>query len=1108
MNKCVSLNSSNCLDITLPYKYTSFSYLSTNATDDDDIESIEQYLSLWKGLRSVPQCWKALQSVLCASFFPRCDNESSRVLLPTYEMCRMIRGPCRLIQYYYSWPLFLRCDNESLFPAKCQNVYTDLKFTNLANVNRCTAPLVQSDDRKIWYPGFDGCALQCHNPVFTEEQRTQVSKSIAFSSMITILSSLFTIFTFIIDKKSFKRYPAVIIFYLNFCIFFSTLGWTLQFVKGRSEIVCSSDNTIRYAEPSKPDNFYCTVSFVLIYYFSFSALVWFVILAYVYDFLYKHTGSSRGALQSQNKHFHMAAWSIPLVLTVGLLLFAEVDGDSLRGICFVGFFRPVSRIFFVFIPAICGVTLALYHMAKSVLLLAKVKFLNDNSNTANSIKKSKKIRLMIIRISLFSIFVLLSLLTSIASYIYELKTWPIHEKSLSDYIVCNLNMSNTLSPNQPEEKWNINNFVDPICTPPEPPKLYSVYSQLFSIFGVCVISSSWVWTSNTIASWKRFINRKCNGDDYNNRPVRLKPFETIAKSYNRRNEITQGTYMPSFASNHNDLVDMDLNSAISQSLSNNFRENFNALLERRCALSGNDIFRTYDSHTNSNICSVSQNLSLSDTSQQQLSVDSHSLSLEQIELASIVRNQRRKTKKERERYRQIHSRLILRRGSDTSGSLISSAYTPGTKLNSSNKVNGKSSATLETKSTSTGDLMNLMIMNDNSNMKLVPNIYPNPIALNSYLAASNILPFLPQATMMRPSLPQTNGHTLNNMTANQVNLKPQPQQQLPVNGVKSPITKPHFASSFPFTHGMSDQSNTLQNPFLEKRRPDSRAVNSNNTASQQLPINGGKSPITKPHFASSFPFTHGMIDQSDTLQNPFLEKRRPDSRTVNSNNTASQQNSNLKVISGNVTNPAESNFSVNNLSTTQSVPMMPAQANVPYLHYMYNGLLNPYANQQMQNMQQQYSMMAINGHNGNYCRPYQPTFPMVQHVLRLPHESHYYNTNVAYMAQQQLQQQKHSPQELQALAQERVAYQQLVTPMRSDSELSNYFPIQISDSEGMASDTNLSQFAYYPDKDKVQKTKKLVEERIQKVTGEVMDKVKSPAKMDNGNDTVKTNGNS
>lgn len=146
-SRCRSLVSSQCLDVTLPYKYT-----TTAVWENQSYAEIDNYLNNWKGLRSIPQCWKALQSVLCATFFPRCDNESNRVSLPTLDMCRRIQHPCRLIGQHHRWPEFLRCDNTSLFPVVCKNDYTDLKFNTSGTVQQVLGPvgLALNDTRCHW----------------------------------------------------------------------------------------------------------------------------------------------------------------------------------------------------------------------------------------------------------------------------------------------------------------------------------------------------------------------------------------------------------------------------------------------------------------------------------------------------------------------------------------------------------------------------------------------------------------------------------------------------------------------------------------------------------------------------------------------------------------------------------------------------------------------------------------------------------------------------------------------------------------------------------------------------------------------------------------------
>lgn len=319
VERCELLNSSQCLDVTLPYKYTTI----PSSFHDLVINDIHLYLSRWKVLRSIPQCWKVLQSILCASFFPRCDIENRRVMLPNYDMCKLTRSPCRLIEKHYKWPDFLSdCNNSNLFP-NCPNEYTDLKF-NSSETPKCHSPLVNSNDTNIWHNHIDGCALQCHNPIYSEDEHQKVSHFIKYAASISLIANLFAVATFIIDWKSSNRYPAVIIFYLNFCFLISDLGWLFQFFKSKDEIVCRSDNTARYSEPNSSEYMLCLMVFFLIYYFSMAILVWFVCLAYAWDLSYQKTPIKRNPVNSKVAYFHLSAWSIPLMLSITIYALGEV----------------------------------------------------------------------------------------------------------------------------------------------------------------------------------------------------------------------------------------------------------------------------------------------------------------------------------------------------------------------------------------------------------------------------------------------------------------------------------------------------------------------------------------------------------------------------------------------------------------------------------------------------------------------------------------------------------------------------------------------------------------------------------------------------------------
>lgn len=284
-----------------------------------------------------------------------------------------------------------------------------------------------------------------------------------------------------------------------------------------------------------------------------------------------------------------------------------------------------------------------------------------------------------------------------------------------------------------------------------------------------------------------------------------------------------------------------MNSAVSQDLSATWAAALPNFMYRRGAIVGSDPNTVQPNHYLPNYVST-RHSSNSDVSQQR-SYDSYrrsldsQYSLEQLEMAVIdSRHQRRKTKKEREKLLKAHNRskpyrISRRRGSDTSGSIISAALAV--------RALGKGSKS-ECKSTSTGDLMQL---SNNPIPHMLPNAFiQSPIATPS---APIPIPFIPQNPIPRPRL-----------------------------------TRP-AVRRYDFTHGMTDQSSHLTNPLLERRRPDSCLPNSHldNSAGHVIqPLNttpnGSNANI---QFATNFgmPFPINMNTQNLSSGMGFMPSAQP-----------------------------------------------------------------------------------------------------------------------------------------------------------------------------------------------------------------------------------------
>ncbi|XP_041636732.1 smoothened homolog [Cheilinus undulatus] len=508
---CEVLKYNTCLGSPLPYTHTSLILADDSSTQEEAFEK----LTMWSGLRNAPRCWSVIQPLLCAVYMPKCEN--GRVELPSQTLCLATRRPCSIVDQERGWPNFLKCDQ---FPVGCSNEVQKLKFNTSG---QCEAPLVKTDIQSSWYKDVEGCGIQCDNPLFTEEEHNDMHAYIAYFGTITLLCTFFTLATFLADWKNSNRYPAVILFYINACFFVGSIGWLAQFLDGaREEIVCKSDNTMRLGEPSSSETLSCVTIFIIVYYSLMSGVIWFVMLTYAWHTSFKALGTTHQPLSGRTSYFHMVTWSIPFVLTVAILAIAEVDGDSVSGICFVGYKNYRYRAGFVLAPI--GVVLVVggYFLIRGVMTLFSIK---SNHPGLLSEKAASKINETMLRLGIFGFLAFGFVFITFGCHFYDFFNQAEWERSFREYVLCEANVTIASQTNKPI----------PECTIKNRPSLMVEKINLFSMFGTGIAMSTWVWTKATILIWKRTWCRIIGRSD--NEPKRIKKSKMIAKAFAMRKEL-------------------------------------------------------------------------------------------------------------------------------------------------------------------------------------------------------------------------------------------------------------------------------------------------------------------------------------------------------------------------------------------------------------------------------------------------------------------------------------------------------------------------------------------------------------------------------------------
>ncbi|KAG7497666.1 smoothened-like [Solea senegalensis] len=508
---CEALKYNTCLGSPLPYTHTSLVLAEDSTTQEEAFEK----LTMWSGLRNAPRCWSVIQPLLCAVYMPKCEN--GHVELPSQSLCLATRRPCSIVDQERGWPNFLKCDH---FPVGCSNEVQKLKFNTSG---QCEAPLVKTDIQSSWYKDVEGCGIQCDNPLFTEAEHNDMHIYIAYFGTITLLCTFFTLATFLADWKNSNRYPAVILFYINACFFVGSIGWLAQFLDGaRDEIVCKSDNTMRLGEPSSSETLSCVTIFIIVYYSLMSGVIWFVMLTYAWHTSFKALGTTHQPLSGRTSYFHMVTWSVPFILTVAILAIAEVDGDSVSGICFVGYKNYRYRAGFVLAPI--GVVLVVggYFLIRGVMTLFSIK---SNHPGLLSEKAASKINETMLRLGIFGFLAFGFVLITFGCHFYDFFNQAEWERSFREYVLCEANVTIASQTNKPI----------PECTIKNRPSLMVEKINLFSMFGTGIAMSTWVWTKATILIWKRTWCKIIGRSD--NEPKRIKKSKMIAKAFAMRKEL-------------------------------------------------------------------------------------------------------------------------------------------------------------------------------------------------------------------------------------------------------------------------------------------------------------------------------------------------------------------------------------------------------------------------------------------------------------------------------------------------------------------------------------------------------------------------------------------
>lgn len=163
------------------------------------------------------------------------------------------------------------------------------------------------------------CGVPC-DAFWSNDQMHMARSWVALWSVLCAISCLFTSLTFAIDTHRF-RYPERPIIFLSLCYLMVSVSYLIGYLSGNN-IACNKQNLITQGTD---DNEWCTVLFMVSYFFSTASSVWWVVLTLTW-FLAAGLKWGHEAIEANSHYFHLAAWTVPAAKTITVLAMGKIEG--------------------------------------------------------------------------------------------------------------------------------------------------------------------------------------------------------------------------------------------------------------------------------------------------------------------------------------------------------------------------------------------------------------------------------------------------------------------------------------------------------------------------------------------------------------------------------------------------------------------------------------------------------------------------------------------------------------------------------------------------------------------------------------------------------------
>lgn len=513
-------------------------------------------------------CSHYLKLFLCSIYFPMCTPVLDKsALKPCKPLCLHVRNQCEPImrRFQFNWPAELSCEELPELPKLCiepdgyalddqkpaippspaavpggsltslQNMYPQLhdiiikKSKDAPNLHYLLQAAVAAADSNKGCNGAEfsvshfsngTCLTHCGADLYYRPADKKFARAwILVWAVLCVVSSTLTFLTFVADSSR-LRYPERPVLYLSACYFAIGVGYILQYGLGPERVTCRA---LQVNEGNPPEmqsylltggqeSTWCTVCFLISYYFSMASNLWWVMLSLAWYFSTSRKWGHEG-VGSVSSIFHMFAWAVPAILSILILIQHKIDADELTGTCYTGFHSKTTLLFCVLLPqTVClllGLILLSVGFAAVLRVRRKLKTPIDRERESR-----RRLEKSIAKLGVLVVLYTCPMACLIASNLYEYlgqSGWRAAIQKL---------LPHCLSPRG--VAWGV-----PDCHPESSPSSEAAMLRIFMSFVIGITSGMWVWgNKKTLASWKRALcrrERQRNGAAVASNPPAAKP---------------------------------------------------------------------------------------------------------------------------------------------------------------------------------------------------------------------------------------------------------------------------------------------------------------------------------------------------------------------------------------------------------------------------------------------------------------------------------------------------------------------------------------------------------------------------------------------------------